>query len=240
MIVALDQPNLETAGPLVDRLAPLGVGFKVGLTLHLAQGREALAFVRERCRGPLFLDLKWHDIPKQVREAAYVAAQLGVDLATCHALGGRQMIAAAAQGLADGAAFAGLPQPALLAVTLLTSLNQKNVSTDLGLSGSVSENVLRLADVARANGASGVVCSGQEVSALRQRHPDKTFLLVVPGVRPAHASVHQDDQQRTVTPSQAIANGASHVVVGRAITQALDPKAACVAILEAAFHDEAV
>ncbi|HZX96800.1 MAG TPA: orotidine-5'-phosphate decarboxylase [Myxococcales bacterium] len=210
---ALDVPGPQEAAALAAKLAGHVGVFKVGLELFVAHGRAAVDAVR-RFGLPIFLDLKLHDIPQTVASAARAAAALGVDYLTVHASGGAEMIRAAKREL---------PRTRLLAVTALTSLGPE----DLDAVGLARDAVPRLARLAIAAGADGVVCSPQEVAALREAlGPDP--LLVVPGIRPAGTSAQ--DQRRTGTPAEAIRAGASLLVVGRPLRDAKDPAAAADAI----------
>ena len=222
LIVALDVPDLVTVDVALARLLGVTPFFKVGLELFTAVGPPAVERV-VACGGRVFLDLKVHDIPATARGALRSAARLGASLVTVHALGGPAMIGAARE-----AAEAGGPRaPKVLAVTVLTSHAEEDLAV-LGLAGPISTAVLRLGRMAVAAGAHGLVCSPLEARALRAAlGPD--VLLVVPGVRPAGAAA--DDQRRTLTPAEAIAAGADHVVVGRPILGAADPGAAARAIL---------
>jgi orotidine-5'-phosphate decarboxylase len=210
---ALDVPDPAAA----DRLAVKLVGhvglFKVGLELFVAHGRAAVDAVR-RHGLPIFLDLKLHDIPQTVESAARGVAILGVEYLTVHASGGAEMVRAARRAL---------PRTKLLAVTALTSLGPE----DLDAVGLARDAVSRLAKLAVAAGADGVVCSPQEVAALRASL-GPTPLLVVPGIRPTGAAA--GDQRRTGTPAEAVRAGASILVIGRPLRDAPDPAAAADAI----------
>lgn len=214
-IVALDVPALVDARQIVDRLGADCRFYKVGSELFSAEGPAVVRMVREAgCE--VFLDLKYHDIPNTVRGAARSAASLGASLLTVHASGGGQMIEAAVEGA--GAATK------VLAVTVLTSHTAESVAESWGRPRvEVLEEVLRLAHLASAAGAHGVVCSGKEAGAVRERE-GASFRLLVPGVRLAGASAH--DQARVVTPAEAALAGADYVVLGRTVTGAADPGAA--------------
>lgn len=162
----------------------------------------------------IFLDLKFHDIPNTVAQACKAAAGLGVWMVNVHALGGRKMLEAAQEAVVHSA-----QQPRLIAVTLLTSMAQEDLS-DIGITATPAEMVLRLATLTRDSGLDGVVCSAQEAALLR-RQCGNEFCLVTPGIRPVHASL--DDQSRVMTPRAALENGASYLVIGRPITKAADP-----------------
>lgn len=220
-IVALDLPGASDALQLVDRLGDACDFVKVGSELFTAAGPDVIAAVRPRGGRSggdrdVFLDLKLHDIPNTVRSAARRASALGARLLTVHASGGRAMIEAAV----DGAGA----RCGVLAVTVLTSLDAASLSEAWGRPISdVEAEVLRLADLARAAGARGVVCSGIEAAAVRARHGGALEILV-PGVRLEGSGAH--DQKRVVTPGGAAAAGATYVVVGRTVTQDADPRGA--------------
>ena len=216
IIVALDYANAADALAIVDRLTPELCRLKVGKELFTRSGPE---LVRELVgRGfDVFLDLKFHDIPNTVAQACRAAAELGVWMVNVHAQGGRKMMNAAREALAEY----GERRPLLIAVTVLTSLGAEDIA-EVGLSGAPADNVLRLAALARDCGLDGVVCSPQEAADLKQRL-GAGFRLVTPGVRPAGAA--QGDQRRVMTPGDAVAAGADYLVVGRPITQAADPLA---------------
>jgi len=221
LIVALDVSTAVAARKIVAAVADSVSAYKVGMQLHTAEGPP---IVRELVASGhrVFLDLKYHDIPNTVSAAVREAAQSGVSMLTVHASGGTKMLRAAVE-----AAQKANPNLLVLAVTVLTSLDDADLGT-LGLRGRVVDQVLRLAALALANGCKGVVASARECSALRQEF-GHDFAIVTPGVRPAGSG--HDDQARVVTPAEAIAAGASHIVVGRPITEAIDPGAEARAIL---------
>ncbi|MGH7720985.1 MAG: orotidine-5'-phosphate decarboxylase [Gemmatimonadaceae bacterium] len=215
LIVALDTPSWEGATALVERLGDGCDFYKVGSELFTAEGPEAVRRLRERGKD-VFLDLKLHDIPNTVKRSARSAAALGARLLTVHASGGEAMVAAAVEGA--GAACG------VLAVTVLTSLDAGALSVAWGRTvEDVRAEVLRLADLARAAGAHGIVCGGDEAAAVRARH-GAALALLVPGVRLAGGAEH--DQARVVTPRAAVEAGARYLVLGRAVTEAADPHAA--------------
>lgn len=220
VIVALDYPDATSALALAARLDPAACGVKVGKELYTAAG-PALVEALVRRGFPVFLDLKFHDIPNTVAGACRSAAALGVWMVNVHALGGRAMLDAAREALARGTG-----RPRLVAVTILTSMKAQDLA-EVGISGSPLEAVERLAALARSCGLDGVVCSAQEAAHLR-RACGTEFCLVTPGIRPAHAGV--DDQSRVTTPRAAIENGADYLVIGRPVTQAADPVTALQAI----------
>ena len=225
LIAALDVPDPASAQRLGARLAGHVGLVKVGLELYVAHGRAALEAVRP-LGLPIFLDLKLHDIPQTVESAARGVGALGVALLTVHASGGAAMVAAARRGLLAGAKEAGVAPPRLLAVTVLTSLEESDLES-IGMRGPAQEAVLRLGKLALGAGAEGLVCSPLEVRALRAALGPGP-LLVVPGVRPLGASA--GDQRRTGTPAQTVADGADYLVIGRPLRDAPDPAAAADAI----------
>jgi orotidine-5'-phosphate decarboxylase len=222
IIVALDVPGEDELRRLVEPLSSRVGMFKIGKELFTSLGPRAVSLVRDR-GGEVFLDLKYHDIPNTVAGAVRAAARLGVSMLTVHASGGSKMIQAAAE-----AAREVQDPPAIIAVTLLTSLGQADVE-DLGYGGSPEEVVMRLAALSLAAGADGLVTSPREVQSLRKAHGKKP-LLVTPGVRPAGSAA--DDQARIATPAQAVADGADYLVIGRPITKDPDPAAAAGRIVE--------
>jgi orotidine-5'-phosphate decarboxylase len=221
LAIALDLPSEQEAMRLVDRLEGTCQWFKVGMELYYAAGNSIVHQLRDRGFN-VFLDLKLHDIPNTVAGAVRSATRAGASLLTIHAGGGAVMMSAAS----EAASTPGSPR--LLAVTVLTSMDA-NELTGIGITASPAEQVFRLARLAQASGIDGMVCSAQEVATLRKETGPDT-LLVIPGIRPAGSAV--DDQRRIATPAQAIADGASMLVVGRPITRAADPAEAAHAILE--------
>jgi orotidine-5'-phosphate decarboxylase len=215
--VALDAPDLETAARWAALVTPHVSTVKVGLELYLRYGPEVVASIRGASGVKIFLDLKLHDIPATVTGAARAVARLRPELLTVHAAGGPEVIRAAVEGA---------PVTTIAAVTVLTSLNQATLER-IGVLGPMSDAVRRLAVLAVEAGARGLVCSPQEVAAVRAEvGPDIT--LITPGVRPVGSSVH--DQARTATPEEALRAGANLLVIGRPITGAPDPGAAAAAI----------
>jgi orotidine-5'-phosphate decarboxylase len=220
IIVALDVPNAAAVPPVLKRLPPETAWFKIGLELFTAEGPTIVRQLVQQGKH-VFLDLKLHDIPRTVFNAVTSAASLGVDLMTVHAIGGRQMLQAAAE-----AASKAPHRPRLVAVTTLTSLNQDDF-LDLGIQRTVSEQATALTRLALDSGLDGVVTSVLEASALR-RHFGPEAILVTPGIRPSGAEV--GDQKRVATPALAVEAGASYLVIGRPILDAPDPIAATRAI----------
>jgi orotidine-5'-phosphate decarboxylase len=217
-IVALDLPTADAALAVVDELGDTCDFYKVGSELFTAAGPP---IVREiRARGAyVFLDLKLHDIPNTVAGAVRSASALGAQLITVHAVGGAAMVRAAVNAVGDG------PQCGILAVSLLTSLDAGEVATvwGRGTELSVTDEVVRLAQIARDGGAAGVVCSGREAKAVKDRF-GQDLAVLVPGIRLPDGPTH--DQSRIATPEAAVAAGADYVVLGRAITTARDRRAA--------------
>ena len=221
LAVALDYPDVESALKLVDTLGDTCQWFKVGMELYYAAGNALVQQLRKR-GFDVFLDLKLHDIPNTVAGAVRSATQAGAGLLTIHASGGAAMMSAAAEAaLAPGS-------PRLLAVTVLTSMDANELG-GIGITATPAEQVLRLAKLAQQSGIDGMVCSPEEVAAVRAATTPDT-LLVIPGIRPTGSAI--GDQKRIATPAQAIADGASMLVVGRPITRAPDPAAATRAILQ--------
>ena len=222
LIIALDVPSAAEARAVVDALGDAVSYYKVGLELFIADGEATLAMLRERGKR-VFLDLKLHDIPRTVERAVSSASRFGVDLLTIHACGGRAMIAAAA-----AAADAAPNPPKILAVTVLTSLDNSDLA-DIGVGRDAAAQVDALGRLAVESGADGLVCSPKEVGRLRAALGPKPY-LVTPGIRPADGAL--GDQKRVATPADAVRNGASGIVVGRPVVQAPDPRAAALAILD--------
>ena len=220
VIVALDYSDAARADAFIARLDAGACCLKVGKELFTSAGPRWVETLVAR-GFPVFLDLKYHDIPHTVAQACKAAAQLGVWMVNVHALGGRRMLEAAREALETVN-----NRPLLIAVTILTSHSEADLA-ELGLIGSAEEWVLRLAKATKAAGLDGVVCSARE-AALLKAECGAAFRLVTPGIRPAGAS--QDDQSRIVTPADALKNGSDHLVIGRPITQAADPMAALAAI----------
>ncbi len=215
--VALDAPDLETAARWAGLVTPHVSTVKVGLELYLRYGPGVVASIRGASGVKIFLDLKLHDIPVTVAGAARAVARLRPELLTVHAAGGPEVIRAA---------VAGAPDTIVAAVTVLTSLNAADLER-IGMPGPLTDAVRRLSVLAVAAGARGLVCSPQEVAAVRAEvGPD--VVLITPGVRPAGAQSH--DQARTATPEEALRAGADLLVIGRPITGAPDPGAAAAAI----------
>jgi len=221
IIVALDGMAPDQA--LVFAAQVEGLSWvKVGLELFVQAGPQVVAQLRGLGLR-VFLDLKFHDIPATVAGACRRAAALGAELITVHACAGGEALQAAQAAAVEGAKSTGLPVPTLLAVTVLTSWEEQRLQRELAISQGIAERVSGLALLAATSGIGGCVCSPLEAAALRAQHPEP-FALVTPGIRPKGSVV--GDQARVMGPSEAIAAGASQLVIGRPITRSADPSAA--------------
>lgn len=226
IIVALDAPTLSDAKSLATALAGEVGAFKIGLELFNAVGPSVFSAVRE-CVGDgcrIFYDAKFHDIPNTVAGAVRTAGAHRLWMVNIHASGGAEMMRAAV----DAARSASLFPPLVIAVTVLTSIDQQALTDELGVDRPIKGHVVSLAKLAQECGCDGVVSSPQEIAAIRQACGPE-FLIVTPGVRPAGAAV--GDQKRVATPEEAIAAGANYIVVGRPITGSIDPGGAARMIL---------
>ncbi len=227
LIAALDFHTAELAKKAVEDIGDSVVYYKVGMELYYAAGNEMIRFLKER-EKKVFLDLKLQDIPNTVAGALRVLTELGVDMMNVHAVGGRKMMATAAEAVRSKAAELGIPAPKLIAVTILTSMDKEQFDA-LHYDNTIEEQVVALARLAKDAGLDGVVASPKEAAAIREACGPE-FLIVTPGVRPAGAALN--DQSRVTTPAQAFANGSTHIVVGRPIMQAEDRHAAAAKIVE--------
>jgi len=229
IIVPLDVPTLEAAVALVEQL-PQVQFWKVGLELFVSTGPAILNELRGRGKK-IFLDLKFHDIPNTMVGACRAVAPYGVDLLTVHAAAGQVALAQAQQAIRT--APQDISPPRLLAVTLLTSISSRSLTSELKVHLEPPDYALQLAQLAQSQGLAGVICSPQEVASIRQVCGED-FLLVCPGVRPTWAAM--GDQQRTLTPAMALAEGADYLVIGRPITASPDPTAAFARLCEELTH----
>lgn len=227
VIVALDYADAASALKLVNQLDPALCKLKVGKELFTAAGSQLVEKLVAK-NFDIFLDLKFHDIPNTVAKACQAASNLGVWMLNVHASGGSVMMQAALEGVNKTS-----HKPYLIAVTVLTSMNQASLH-EIGVEASVENQVLNLAKLTQGAGLHGVVCSALEAQLLRQHLPNN-FLLVTPGIRPASANL--DDQSRVVTPGQALQMGASYLVIGRPITQAAKPIDVLIALNHEIRHE---
>lgn len=230
LIAALDFSSTEAARQAVEEIGDAVSYYKVGMELYYAAGNEMIRFLKERDKK-VFLDLKLQDIPNTVAGAMRVLTALGVDMVNVHAVGGKKMMQEAAAAVRDRANELGIERPRLIAVTILTSMDETQFN-GLNYKTTIPEQVVALATLAREAGLDGVVASPREAAAIRQAC-GPGFLIVTPGVRPSGSAT--DDQSRIASPAQAFANGATHIVVGRPIMKAEDRRAAAQAIAEEIF-----
>lgn len=226
LIIALDVETPARAIELVRDLHEVAGMFKVGSQLFTATGPQIIRDIIA-LGAKVFLDLKFHDIPHQVAGAARSAAELGVSLFTIHASGGSEMMRRAVESVAEAGQRNG-ERAKVLAISVLTSIDA-TILSQIGITTSPEESVLRLVSLAESSGVDGVVASPQEVCTIRKAVPNANFLIVTPGIRPE--ATESGDQRRVATPAAAIAAGASYLVVGRPITGAADPLAAALEIV---------
>ncbi len=203
--------------------------FKIGLELFTAFGKESVRVVQE-AGGRVFLDLKLHDIPNTVSRAAEEAVKLGVDMFNLHATGGSGMMRETVERCRKTAEKLNCPAPVVLAVTVLTSMDEGDLK-EVGLTGPVEARVVSLAELARKAGIDGVVASPREIGSIRKLCGER-FVIVTPGIRPSFEQTGKDDQKRVMTPRQAIAAGANYIVIGRPVRLAPDPAEAMDKVLE--------
>jgi orotidine-5'-phosphate decarboxylase len=227
LILALDVEHFGEAQRLVGLLRGQVGLFKVGKQLFTHAGPKVIDMIRHM-GDRAFLDLKFHDIPNTVAKAAEEAAKLGVTMFTIHSMGGFEMMKGAVESSRLTAKQLNMPKPLVLAVTILTSMDE-DILKEVGIETSLEEQVVRLATLAQRTGVSGVVASPREIKPIRD-HCGPDFLIVTPGVRPSSAAA--DDQRRTLTPGEAIRAGADYIVVGRPIREAKDPVKAAKEIVE--------
>ena len=235
IIVALDVATADEAKKIVAELSGQVGAFKIGLQLFTSAGAS---FVREivEAENKVFLDLKFHDIPNTVAKASVEAARTGVWMFNIHASGGGEMMRRTISEVSEACERENIERPKIIGVTVLTS-SDENTLNEIGVSGEVESQVLRLARLSAENGLDGVVASPLEIKAIREKTDAKDFLIVTPGVRPASINVDanrgtNDDQKRVKTAKTAIADGADFLVIGRPILQAEDRSKAVRQILE--------
>jgi orotidine-5'-phosphate decarboxylase len=228
LLIALDVESRARALELADQLRDVAGGFKIGSRLFTAEGPDIVRALTSR-GDRVFLDLKFHDIPNTVRQAVSATTSLGVWMLNVHASGGLAMMRAAKEAATDTATHEGRPPPLVIAVTVLTSMDDHALE-QTGVHARVVDQVVRLAELTRLSGLDGVVASPQETALLRGRYGAE-FAIVTPGIRGGRArSEGRDDQERTMTAAEAVAAGASYIVVGRPIIAAHDPRAAALDI----------
>jgi orotidine-5'-phosphate decarboxylase len=226
LIIALDVETADEARRVVAETAQFAGAFKIGLQLFASEGPRFVGELSNAGRK-IFLDLKFHDIPNTVAKAGIEAARLGVWMFNIHALGGNEMMRRCVSEVGDFCQSANISRPKIIAVTVLTSSSDDTMH-EIGIEASADDEVGRLARLAESAGLDGVVASARETELVRQRSGDK-FLIVTPGIRPSDAS--NNDQERVMTPADAIRAGSDHLVVGRPITSATDMSAAAEKIL---------
>jgi orotidine-5'-phosphate decarboxylase len=228
LVLALDVDNDQEALGIVDEVKGSVGLFKVGHQLFTAYGPDIVRRIIGR-GGQVFLDLKYHDIPTTVAKASAEAVKLGASIFNVHALGGLDMMRAAAESARETADKLGVQAPVTLAVTVLTSMDEKNLRKELKIMRSLQREVSHLARLAQRAGMNGVVASPQEIKLLR-RAVRGNFVILTPGVRPAWAG--KDDQKRTMTPAEAVSAGADYIVIGRPVLKAADRREAVRKIVE--------
>lgn len=227
LIVALDVSTMDAMKSIVSSLSDSVSFYKVGMELFYAEGDQTVRYLQDQGKH-VFLDLKLHDIPNTVAHGVSSLTRLGANLITIHGQGGPIMMKAAAQAARESAEQLGIERPKLLAITVLTSFDDESW-TSIGGQLPISDQVIRLAKLAKESGMDGVVCSALEAKMIREAcGPD--FLIVTPGIRPSFAATN--DQKRIATPASALADGASRLVIGRPITQAANPQEAVRLIIE--------
>lgn len=226
VIVALDFHELSSVQKLVAQLGDSITYYKVGMELFYSVGSSVIEYLRMQ-KKDIFLDLKLHDIPNTTAQGLVSLTRLGVSMLNIHATGGYTMMKTAADNLKEQAIKLNMPCPKLIAVTVLTSIDE-NDWQGLGMTMPIREQVVRLAQLAQKAGMDGVVASPLEAAAIREAVGDD-FMIVTPGIRPSGTAAN--DQRRITTPRGALKSGASHLVIGRPITAAANPKTAAEQIL---------
>ena len=222
LVLALDVEDIKEAKNLVDELSPYIGTFKVGLQLFCGYGLEIVNYIKRK-NADFFLDVKLHDIPNTVERASYNIIKNDATFFNVHSTGGIDMMKAARRGADEAANKFGKKKPVILAVTLLTSISQEILKTELSNNKNVEDFVIQLAKNAKTAGLDGVVASAKELKAIK-RELGNDFLVLTPGIRPLWSA--KDDQKRIVTPSAAIKDGADYIVLGRAVTKADNKKEA--------------
>jgi len=226
IICAIDTTDIAKAKALAGQLAGSVGALKLGLEFFTANGAAGVGQIAS-ANFPVFLDLKFHDIPNTVAKAVKATANIDAFMMTVHTQGGQGMMKAAAEAASENAAKTGKKRPLIVGVTILTSLDQNDLG-NIGITIPLNDQVVRLAELAQKSGLDGVVCSPHEIKRIREVcGPD--FTLVVPGIRPMGSA--SSDQKRVMTPKEALDKGANYLVIGRPIMESADPKAAASAIL---------
>lgn len=228
LLVALDVENAERAFAVADQVRGVAGGLKIGSRLFTTAGPDLVRRLVES-GSRVFLDLKFHDIPNTVAQAVDAAVRTGAWMINVHASGGSAMMQAAARAAVDAAAASGRPVPLVIAVTVLTSMDEQTLQ-QTGVARPLLDQVLALARMAQQAGMHGVVASPQETDAIRQSC-GADFAIVTPGIRGASAGQQKNDQARTMGPAEAVRAGATYIVVGRPIIAAPEPRAAAEAIV---------
>ncbi|GAB6181089.1 orotidine-5'-phosphate decarboxylase [Desulfotomaculum defluvii] len=227
LIVALDVDTKEEALQLTQKLSPYAGFFKVGMQLFYSSGPEIIRLLKDQ-GVKVFLDLKLHDIPNTVGQAARVLAGLGADIINVHASGGVSMMRQAADSVRERAYALGLAAPLVISVTVLTSIDEQVFNNEIGLPGTIQDRVKKWATMTQEAGLDGVVASPREIQTIREACGPE-FKIITPGIRPAWSVV--GDQKRIMTPGMAIKQGTSYIVVGRPITANEEPAVAAQKIL---------
>jgi len=222
LFIAIDENDKNKAKELIQKLSPEICGIKVGKELFTACGPEIIEWVQEK-GFKVFLDLKYHDIPNTVERACFAASKMGVSILNVHALGGKDMMLAAKEGVDKSN-----NNPYVMAVTLLTSMDSNGLK-EIGFTTSVNKQILNLAKNASKANLDGIVCSAKDITNIKTALPEK-FLYVTPGIRLSNST--KDDQKRVSTPLEAIKIGSSILVIGRPITEAKNPEAVVNSIMK--------
>ena len=220
LCLALDVDTLSKAKEMVRLLKDYVGVFKIGLQLFTKEGPKTVESIRN-LGGNVFLDLKFHDIPNTVGNAARVATKMGAYMFNIHAAGGSEMMRAAVEAVKEESQKSNIPKPIILAVTVLTSINNAILSKEMNLNGEVKDQVLHFAELAQSSNIPGVVASPEEISVIRNKC-GSDFIILTPGIRPIWSTT-KDDQKRVTTPGEAIRLGADYIVIGRPILNANDP-----------------
>ncbi len=220
LCLALDVDSLSKAEEMVRLLKDYVGIFKIGLQLFTKEGSKTVETIKN-IGGNVFLDLKFHDIPNTVGNAARMATKMGVYMFNIHAAGGSEMMRAAVEAVKEESQKSSFPNPIILAVTVLTSINNAILSKEMNINCGVKDQVLHFADLAQSSQVSGVVASPEEISAIRNKCGND-FIILTPGIRPIWSTA-KDDQKRVTTPGEAIKLGADYIVIGRPILNARDP-----------------